>query len=228
MTIGIYGPSNCSFRLTDRKHSDELTEDQPYFELTEGETTFRVEQTASGERNKPIKRFLKSILHFTRVIWSGFFDNPAIYTECSPIMIEADVEVKNTRYRDQTLAFSPSNYAPDIHDYTAPILDGGKDFSVTPTAYKADVKEIARRKSETLTEKLGASFVLLLIPMLLMLGAYLIPSATLGVVAIFAAIVLYPLIPIMLIRWHIAAKRFAEKVYKKEAELNEKLLASGK
>lgn len=223
MIIGIYGQSNSRFRLTDRTHSEELTEAQPFFDLTEGEMTFRVEQTASGIRKNPIMRFLKSILHFTRVIWSGFFGNPTIFTECSPILLTADVELKTTRYREQTLVFTPGAYAPDTHDYVAPKIEGGKDFTVTPTAYKVDEEEVSRRVKETLTEKLGASTVLLLVPVLLMLAAYLIPSATLGVVSLFAAIVLYPIIPLMLIFWYRQVKRFRDKVADKAVQLNEAL-----
>lgn len=220
MTIGIYGLSKSSFKLSDSKHSEELTEAQPFFELTEGEMNFRAEQTASGKHENPLVRFLKSILHFTRVIWSGFFGNPTIYTECSPILLTAEIELKTPRFSEQTLVFTPSAYAPDTHDYVAPKLEGGKDFTVTPIAYKVDENEVSRRIKETLTEKLGASLVLLLVPVLLMVGAYLIPSATLGVVSLFTAIVLYPIIPLMFIFWHRQVKRFRVKVADKQAELN--------
>lgn len=224
MTVGFLELSNNRFRLTDREHSEEVSEAQPFFKLTDGELTFRAEQITADDEKTPAQRILYFLKHFTRMFW-GYFTLPSIYEECNPIMLEADLEVKNTRFREQTIVFSPSCYAPDIHDYTAPKLDGGKDFAVTPIAYKVNERELSRRRFEILAERLGLSTLLLLIPVLLMIASAAIRVPTLGMIAIFAAIALYPLIPIMLVRWNKAYKLFDQKARQKAIELNESLHA---
>lgn len=223
MTIGFLGLDKGSFRLTDVRHSEEVTEAQPFFELTDGELTFRAEQISGRAKKKPLRRFLRSMMHFTRVIWDGFFGHPAVFADCGPIMLEAEIEVKNTRFLEQTLVFTPSNYAPDIHDYTTPKLEGGRDFRITPISYRVDEGELDRRKKETLIEKLGASAVLFLIPTLLLIAAGVILSKMLVAIALFAAVILLPLIPVMLIRWRGQCKQFAEKAEQKAIALNDAL-----
>lgn len=224
MTIGFLQLDGNCLRLTDRAHSEEVTEAQPYFKLSDGELSFHALQILSLPKQTPAQRFGYLLKHFTRMFW-GYFTLPSVYEECSPIMLEADVEVKTTRYRELTLVYEKSCYAPDIHDYTAPRLEGGKDFSVTPIAYSVNENELKRRRTETLAERLGFSTFLLFIPVLLMIASAAIRVPTLGMIAIFAAIALYPLIPVMLVRWHKAYKRFEVKARQKALELNEMLHA---
>lgn len=222
MTLSFYELSGRAFRLTDSRHSGEVTEAHPDFKLADGELSFRIEQIEADDKIASARGFFYWFKHFTRVFW-GYFTRPSIYKECSPILLEADVEVKTDRFREHTLAFSPSDYAPDLHDYTAPKLDGGKHLRILPTAYKVNRAEVARRKKETLVERLGFSVFLFLLPLVLMLVSASIQAGTLTMIGIFAMVVLYPIIALILLLWRRSAKQFEEKVESKVRELNKKL-----
>lgn len=225
MTVDFWGLSNGSFRLTDSEHSEVVTEAQPFFKLTDGVLRFKAEQISVGGKKKLLRSYLKSLFGFVKVIFDGFVGYPAIYRACSPIMLDAEIEVKNTRYSEQTIAYTPSGYAPDTHDYTAPKLEGGKDLMITPVSYQVDEVEMERRQKETLVEKLGASTALFLIPIPLMIASAFIQAGTLTMISVFAAIAFYPLIPFLLLRWRKQSKQFAEKLAQKALELNEALKA---
>ncbi len=220
MTIGILGLSGGSFRLTDRTHSASVTEAHSVFELTEGESAFRAEQQTVGCGGPPLIRLFKSLICFFGVIWNGFFRRTSIYSGSSPILLSAEIAVKTVRFNEQTLIFTPGAYAADIHDYTAPMLEGGKDFVITPVGYRKDIEEIRRRARENLFERIGASVTLFCIPVLIMLAAMAIPSSTLGMVSIFMAVVLYPMIPLLFIRWRRDYRRFERKVSETVDRLN--------
>lgn len=222
MTIGFMDLFDHRFRLTDLSHSEEIGEEQPCFHLTEGASDFHAEQIAAEGKKSPIQRVLHFLKHFTRMFW-GYFTLPTIYEECSPILLEAKIEVKTTRYRELSMVFCPSSYAPDLHDYTAPRLEGGKDFTVTPIGYRVNEQAIGRRRRETLAERLGLSLFLLVIPVLLMIASAVIKVPTLGMIAIFAAVALYTLIPILFYRWHKMYKNLAQKAKQKADELNHAL-----
>lgn len=219
MTVSFWGLTRSGFRLTDSSNSAEVTSGRPDFKLTDGENTFHAEQFAIEAKKTSAQRFFYCFKHFTRMFW-GYFTILSIYKECSPIMIEADVEVKTTRYREQMMAFEEGGYAPDIHDFTAPKLDGGKDLLVTPTAYKVNEVEVKRRKTETFFERLGLSTFLFLLPIVLMLISASIRAGTLTMIGIFSSVVLYPLIALIWILWIRNCKRFEEKVKSKVMELN--------
>lgn len=219
MTVSFCGLTHTGFRLTDGVHSEDVTGAQPDFKLTDGETAFRAEQFAIEEKKTSGKRFFYYLKHFTRMFW-GYFTLPSIYKECSPILIEADIEVKNTRYREQMVAFEPGSYAPDLHDFTAPRLEGGKDFFITPTAYKVNESEVKRRKTETLAERLGLSTFLFLLPIVIILVSASIQAGTLAMIGVFSMVVLYPLIAVIFLFWRKNCRLLDEKVRSKVLELN--------
>lgn len=219
MTISFFELSGRRFRLTDSTHSGEVSESSPDFKLTEGELSFRAEQIEPDDKVLSAQGFGYWFKHFTRVFW-GYFAPMPIYKKCSPILLEADVEVKTERYREHTVAFTPSDYSPDLHDYTAPKLDGGKDLRITPICYKVNQAEVKRRQKETLVERLGLSTFLFLLPIVFMLVSASIQAGTLTMIGIFSMFVLYPLIALILFLWRRSCKQFEVKVKNKVLELN--------
>lgn len=222
MTISFMKLSNTAFRLTSRQKDEVVSEARPDFQLTEEDLIFRAKQITAENPRTPLQSALYFLKHFTRMFW-GYFTHPSIYEECNPIMLEANVELKTTRYREQTMVYMRSEYSRDMHDYTTPKLDGGMDFSVTPIAYTVNENEVKRREFETFAERLGLSTVLFLIPVLLLIATGIILAPTLGMIAIFVAVVLYPLIVLLFVFWRRDCKRLETKAAQKAIELNKAL-----
>ena len=168
MTIHLLGLSSEVFRLSDRQHSQLVTQSAPTFTLADGEDEFCIEQLSSSPPHPRCGWGFYLLGQILTAIPRALPVRQLIYQRCNPIMLTAKVTITPSRYQELTLFFTPGGYSRDIHTFMPPKLEGDRQLTIQLGRYTADPISVERAIREETMSQIGNYVNLFAIPLLLL------------------------------------------------------------